>query len=241
MDDNLHMRFGIPLWAFGMKGDLSIEDQRAAVGTPQRQVGGHVNKDFWDFFDQLDFIAPISIDLRKGRFYFHTEVIYVKTSEGLEPRGAFAGSGANGDLTTKLAMGGINVGYEFVRQPKVTLTGFVGGRMTYVDATININAPGAGVAASASKSKFIGDPVIGLLGTWDFTKSLGVFVKGDVGGFGLIGDHFTWQAEPGFEWRISPHTYLQLEWRWLSTDFSKDRFNYDVQLMGPQAEFGWRF
>ena len=138
-------------------------------------------------------------------------------------------------------MGGINLGYEFVRQPSYTLTAFAGGRMTYVKAKIDINAPGLGVSDSISKWKFIGDPVFGLYGTWDFNRCLGVYVKGDVGGFGVLGDHFTWQAEPGFEWRISPHTYLQLEWRWLSTDFAKGDFNYDVRMNGPQAEFGWRF
>jgi hypothetical protein len=230
MDDNVHMRFGIPLWAFSMNGDIAVGDRQ-----------GHVDKDFWNFFDKLDFIAPISVELRKSRFYFHTEVIYVKSSQDLEPRGLFAGSGANGDLTTKQIFGGVNLGYELVRQPCYSLTAFAGGRGTYVDAKLNINAPGVGVSASASKSKFIGDPIVGLYGTWDFTKSLGVYVKGDVGGFGLIGDHFTWQVEPGAEWRISPHTYARVEWRCLSIDFSKSNFNYDMQFMGPQAEIGWRF
>lgn len=241
MDDNLHMRFGLPLWAFSMNGDIAIGEHEGVDAAHPGRTGGHVDKKFWDFFDQLDFVAPLSIDLRKSRFYFHTEAIYVKTTEGLEPSGAFAGSRATGTLTTKLVMGGVNFGYELVRQPSYTLTAFAGGRMTYVDAAINIKAPGLGVSASASKSKFIGDPVIGLYGTWDFSRCLGVYVKGDVGGFGLIGDHFTWQAEPGFEWRISPHTYLQLEWRWLSTDFDKGSLKYDMRLMGPQAEFGWRF
>lgn len=240
MDDDLHMRFGIPLWAFSMKGDTEIRDREGAGGQ-ERRVGGHVDKNLGDFFDKLDFVAALSIDLRKSRFYFHTEGLYVKTTAGFEPHGVFAGSGANGSATTKLAMGGINLGYEFVREPSYTVTAFAGGRMTYVDTRLNINAPGLGIAASASKSKFIGDPVIGLYGTWDFTKRLGVYVKGDVGGFGLLGDHFTWQAEPGGEWRISPHTYLQIEWRWLSTDFDKGSFKHDIQLMGPQAEFGWRF
>lgn len=229
-DDNIHGRIGIPLWAFSMKGDIAIGDRQA-----------HVDKDFWSFFDRLDFLAPIKVELRKRRFFFYTEMVYVKTSQDVEPRGIFAGSGANGDLTTKQIFGGIDVGYELVREPSYGLTAFVGGRMTYVKSKLNLSVPALSVSGSASKSKFIGDPVIGLYGTYDFSKCLGVYVKGDAGGFGLVGDHFTWQVEPGAEWRISPHTYARVEWRWLSIDFARSNFNFDMLFSGPQAEVGWRF
>ena len=84
LDDNLHMRFGLPLWAFSMKGDVAIRDELHLADHGGR-TGGHVDKDFFDFFDQLDFVAPLSVDLRKSRFYFHTEAIYVKTSADLNP------------------------------------------------------------------------------------------------------------------------------------------------------------
>lgn len=228
MDDNVHGRVGIPLWAFGMDGDINIRGHE-----------GHINKDFWSFFDHLDYIAPIKVEIRQGRFYFNAEAIYVKQRRDIEPRGIFASPSANGDLNLRELFSGLNLGYEIVRCPQYTLTAFAGGRMTYIKANLDFNGPLG--SATASKSRFIGDPVVGLYGTWDFSQHFGIYVKGDVGGFGLIGDHFTWQVEPGAEYRISPHTYARLEWRCLSIDFAKNDFNLDTTFMGPQAEIGWRF
>jgi hypothetical protein len=228
MDDNVHGRIGIPLWAFGMESDIKIGDHE-----------GHVDKDFWNFFDHLDFEAPIKVEIRKGRFFFYADMIYAKMSKELEPRGVFAASGANGELTLKQLMAGLNLGYELVREPNGSLTAFAGGRMSYIKAEIDINAPA--FSTSNSKTKFIGDPVIGLYGTYDINYWLGLYVKGDVGGFGLIGDHFTWQVEPGVDFRTSAHTYIRAAWRALGIDYAKNNFKYDATFMGPQLEIGWRF
>lgn len=230
MDDDVHMRIGLPLWALSMKGDVAIHDRQ-----------GHVDRDFWDFFDDLDFYAPLKIELRKNRFFFNVEGIYTKMGRSFEPRGVFGGPGTTGDLTLKQVLSGIDIGYVLVREPSYTLTAFAGGQVTYVKAQMDISAPAVGASASASKTKFFGDPIIGLYGTYDFNQCLGVYVKGQVGGFGVSGDHFTWEVEPGIDWRISPHTYARAEWRWLSFDFGRSNFEFDTEFMGPQVELGWRF
>ncbi|MGZ4962866.1 MAG: hypothetical protein ACXWC8_09955 [Limisphaerales bacterium] len=115
LDDNVHMRLGVPLWAFGMEGDVGIGDRQ-----------GHVDKSFSSFFDDLDFEAPVKVELRKSRFFFQAGMIYVKSSRDLEPRGVFA-SDRSGDLTLKQLTADINLGYELVRDPFYSLTAYAGG------------------------------------------------------------------------------------------------------------------
>jgi len=229
MDDKLQMRIGIPLWAPGLNGDITVGQEQ-----------GHIHKDFSSFFDRVDFIAPISIELRKSRFFFSADGAYMKTHQSVDSRGIFAAPGSTADMTLKQVYGNIDFGYELLRQPCYSLTAYIGARMAYLNPKLSINSPG--LTATRSTERFYGDPTIGLYGTYDFADWFGLYVKGDVGGFGVLNDHFTWAAQPGAEFRPSPHTYLRAGWHWLSLDIAnRDNFNFNATLGGPQLEFGWRF
>lgn len=229
MDDNVHMRIGIPLWAPSLNGDITIGQHQ-----------GHIHKDFSSFFDRVDFIAPLNIELRKSRFYFSANGFYMKTSQGFEPRGIFAAPGASGNLTLRQATGAIDLGYELVRQPCYSLTAYAGARMAYLKPDLTISS--AGFSTSRSTTRFYGDPIIGLYGTYQFLNWLGIYVKGDVGGFGLLNDHLTWAVTPAVEFRPLQHMYVRAGWEWLGLDVvNRNNFNFDATLGGPMVELGWRF
>ena len=155
LDDNVHMRIGLPLWGPGLNGDITVGQEQ-----------GHIHKDFSSFKDRVDFIAPLNIELRKSRFYFSLDGTYMKTSENLESRGIFAAPGSTAELTFKQLYGNIDLGYEFLRQPCYSLTAYLGARMAYLNPHLSISSPG--LTASRSTERFYGDPTIGLCGTMGF-------------------------------------------------------------------------
>jgi hypothetical protein len=223
------MRIGIPLWGPGLNGDITVGQEQ-----------GHIHKDFSSFKDRIDFIAPLNIELRASRFYFSLDGTYMKSSEDVESRGIFAAPGSTAELTLKQVYGNIDFGYEFVRQPRFSLTGYIGARVAYLNPHLSISSPG--LTASRSTERLYGDPTIGLCGTWDLARWFGFYVKGDVGGFGVLSDHFTWAVTPADEFRPSNHTYVRLGWHWLSFDIAnKENFNFNATFGGPLLELGGRF
>lgn len=229
VDDKLHMRIGIPLWAPSLKSDITIG-----------QLQAHGDKDFASFSSRGDFIAPLELELRKNRFYFNADGIYIKTGNNIETRGILGGPGSTAELTLKQFFGAFDVGYEIIKDPCFSLTAFGGARVTFLNPHLSITSPVG--SASRSTERLYGDPIIGLYATYQFAGWIGVYVKGDAGGFGLFNDHLTWEAQPGIEWRPSRHTYIRTGWRWTSVDVvNRPNFNFNSTFGGPLLEFGGRF
>src|SRR5262245_59969967 len=52
--DAWEFRIGYPLWAAGVKGTVGVGGREA-----------HVNDDFWDLLDTLDFTTALNLEIRK--------------------------------------------------------------------------------------------------------------------------------------------------------------------------------
>lgn len=78
--------------------------------------------------------------------------------------------------------------------------------------------------------------------TVEFNDWLSMHVRGDIGGGG---SDFCWNAEAGFDIRMSESGTLNLGFRALSTDYTTgsgaDRFEYDVVMYGPYVAFTLEF
>lgn len=86
------------------------------------------------------------------------------------------------------------------------------------------------------------DGFAGARATFECNDWLSLHVRGDIGGGG---SDFCWNAEAGFDIRMSESGVLNLGFRALSTDYTTgsgaDRFEYDVVMYGPYIAFTLAF
>jgi hypothetical protein len=161
------------------------------------QTRSHGDDSFIDVLDILDFTSSLNLEVRKGRFLFFSEGLYLKTSTDGAPRGLF--SGGNVAYDQKLAFDDLAVGYAVVKNDCFSLEAFAGAQLVYLEPKLTLSLPIAD--RTASTSKFWADPIVGVYLNYRFHKVLGFYTKGDVGGFD-VSSRLTWQVEGGLDWAI---------------------------------------
>ena len=223
--DGWDFRIGFPFWASGTKG---------TVGVRNREV--HIDDSFSDLLDTLDFILPINLEIRKSRFLFFSDGFYLKTSESGEPRGLF--SGAQVQLEQKSVFDDLAIGYAVVKTGCFSVEPFAGAQLVYLEPKLTLDLPVTDRTASASK--FWADPIVGAYLNFRISKLLGLYAKGDVGGFD-VSSRLTWQVEGGLDLAIATHFYARLAYRYMDNDYEKGQIYYNVAIQGPQLELGLRF
>jgi hypothetical protein len=207
------------------------------VGVRNRTA--NVDEDFWDIFDVLDFTAALNVEVRYcGHWLFFVNAIYIKTEEDARPGGLLSGIISEVDLTQKYVNSDFGVGYNLFPKKRLRLEPFGGGRLTYLDAEIDLHI--AGPNPEFSRSRTWVDPIVGLMFQYPTDSRFSLIAEADIGGFGVNSDS-TWQAQGGIEWDVTRHFYLRGTYRHLSTDYDDDGLLYDVALSGPQLEIGFRF
>ena len=92
------------------------------------------------------------------------------------------------------------------------------------------------------------DPVLGLRLRHCFTPNQEVFVRGDIGGFGISGSQFAWQAVGAYSyaWQFSGYQIAAvLGFRALGVNYRRgsgpDAFGIDEVFYGPIIGASFRF
>jgi opacity protein-like surface antigen len=84
------------------------------------------------------------------------------------------------------------------------------------------------------------DPYIGVRVQHPLTDRLTVVGYADVGGFG-VGSDSTWQALVGASYEFTKTISGKFGYRYLSVDYDKGGFLYDMANSGVYAGVGFRF
>lgn len=223
------VRIGLPLWAAGIDGKVGIDNRNADV-----------DEDFWDIADYLDFAAALNLEVRYcGHWLFFANTIYTKTGTEVTPGGLISSVISEVELTQKYVNSDFGVGYNLFPKKRIRLEPFVGGRLTYLEAEIDVHVVSA-PNPEFSRSRTWVDPIVGIMFQYPTDSWFSLFAEADIGGFGVNSDS-TWQAQGGLQWDVTRHFYLRGSYRYLATDYDDDGLLYDVALSGPQLEFGFRF
>ena len=233
-DDDWHFEASIPGWFSGIEGDVGILGRQA-----------HFQQKFADIIRHLDFMAALDLDARKGRWLFQSSLLYVKTSETVQPSGPVGGSILNSaKFSMKQWIIEGDIGYRVVDQSDFTLDAFVGARVTSLSGSLFFDLRGQAQALfgnpTVNSSKTWVDPIIGLAAKKKINDTVSVFAKGDIGGFGAASD-LTWQAAAGFEFQLSKSCFLALDYRALGVDYKSGGFKWDTVTHGPELVLGLRF
>jgi opacity protein-like surface antigen len=222
------------LWVSGMKGDVR------SGNLPKTSV----DMSFGDIVDVLDFGLMGALEARKGRWGLLFDAVYMKVSDSATASRAGPGGvtlTANADVKMKQSMLAGAVAYRAVegRSPMDVIGGV---RYSKIDVNANINANLFGLTGFVVRSgdKDWVDPYIGVRVQHPLTERWIFVGYADVGGFG-VGSDFTWQTALGVNYEFSKTMTAKLGYRYLSVDYDRGGFAYDMKTRGVYLGVGMRF
>jgi opacity protein-like surface antigen len=206
----------------------------------------HVDMSFSDIMDNLDAGLLGAFEARTGRWGFLFDGIYMKleasgTASRTGPGPIGATATASADLEVAQTMFAAAVAYRAV-EGRTPLDVIAGLRYAKIEADATIDGSffaQAGTAARSAKKDWV-DPYIGVrylqpvAGHWTLVSYL------DIGGFG-VGSEFTWQALVGANYDFSKTFAAKFGYRYLSVDYEKNGFVYDMANSGLYLGLGIRF
>lgn len=224
------------LWGAAMSGEVG------AGSLPTINV--HMS--FSDILDNLDAGLMGAFEARKGRWGLLFDAIYMKlgasataSRTGAGPIGATASAGA--DLEIAQSVFAAALAYRAV-EGRTPLDVIGGLRYAKIEADAQIDgsffAQTTSVARSADKSWV--DPYVGVRVLHPLAERWTLVGYADIGGFG-VGSDFTWQAAAGVNYEFSKAIAGKFGYRYMSVDYDKDGFRYDMANSGLYLGAGFRF
>lgn len=114
-----------------------------------------------------------------------------------------------------------------------------GGRINRLDAKLGFRGP-LGIEVEDSRNWF--DPYIGGRLIAPLSDRFAIYVRGDIGGFG-IGSDFAWYFNPALAVNLTQKVSLVVFYRFDHVDYvnEDDGFKFDVTISGPGAGIAFRF
>ncbi|MDQ0561569.1 opacity protein-like surface antigen [Rhizobium mesoamericanum] len=204
-------------WMAGLSGDT------AQFGLPSV----HINADFGDILDNLDFAFMAAGEARYDRFSVIGDVIYTKLSaDGETRRGILAD---DVEVTAKTFAGLLGVGYSVLENPSVNLDIVGGIRVWSVDTELSFSG-GLLHGREFDDSATWVDGVAGLRGKYFFTPEVYVTGWGLIGGGGADID---WDVALGVGYNFTDRISAIAGYRALGVDYSDSGFVFDVVEQGP--------
>jgi len=223
-------------WGAGMRGDVQL-GSLPKIST---------DVSFSDILDVLDFGIMGAFEARKGRWGMLFDAIYMKletdataSRTGAGPVGATATADANLEMKQTLLAAAASYRAVEGRSP---VDVFGGLRYFKIEASADINASFFAQTGTVSRSGDVDwvDPYIGARILYPVSDRWTLVGYGDIGGFG-VGSDFTWQALAGVNYHFSKSLSGKLGYRYLSVDYDKDGFLYDMASYGLYLGVGFRF
>jgi hypothetical protein len=211
-------------WAAGMSGDL------AQFGSPPV----HVDSDFSDILDHLEFAAMAIGEARRDRFSIFADVMYTKLGgDGETPGPVFDSI----DVTSETFAGLVGAGYSVWQDGNSHLDLVAGARVWSVDTDISFRG-GIGGNLDVSDGATWVDGLVGVRARYDFNENW-YFT-----GWGLVG-----AGEADVDWDVAGGLGYQFNDKWsgvagyraLGVDYSSDGFVFDVVEQGPIMGLVYRF
>lgn len=257
-------RFNVALygWAMSVSGNVTARNQTLDI-----------NASFLDLVQKSNSLTGFMgyFEADKGRAGMYADLVYANLGFGADRtsyRNPIAGlkitTTASAALTYQLFIVEVGGVYELFRWPgsegsSTALDGLLGFRYwnnsvaATFDVTANVNLSNLniqrsfGLAVARSDAIQWVDPVLGLRLRHRFTPNQEIFVRGDIGGFGL-GSQFSWQAVAAYSyaWQFTGYKIAAvLGFRALGVNYSSgagiDAVGINEVLYGPIIGGSFRF
>lgn len=227
VSDDWTFAFAPYIWAAGLKGEVAT-----LPGLPPTEV----DASFSDILENFDIGFMGVGEIRKGRWAFFSDLVYVDLSADAATPGPFF---SNVSIDAKTFIGTFAASYRAVATPNIHLDLQAGARVWSVETKL---ALGAGLLAARQRedSETWADPIIGLRARVELGSSFYLTGWGNIGGFGAASD-LTWDVLGGIGYQWNDWLASVVGYRHLSVDYENDGFLFDVEQSGPVIGAVFRF
>lgn len=204
-----------------MKGEIGI------AGLPPANVDADVST----IFGHLKFGAMLYFEASNDDWSISSDLLYMDLEQDLEDSNFIS----NGKISAK------QLAWEIAGLKQITSWFDVGMGMRLIGLDSAIEFTGAqGINRSGSESIYWVDPII-VMRFKDLLESKWILqFRGDIGGFG-IGSKFSWQAQANVGYRFSKLFQATIGYRYISVDYDKNDFLYDIDTYGGVIRLGFNF
>lgn len=208
------------VWTTGLTGE------QALFGLPPVKLDVGFDK----IFESLDFSIMAVGEARMGRWALVGDLNFTKLSADLKPAPGPLFGGVKVNVSAFTALAGVS--YRFADGPWGHVDGLVGARIWSLGNKVTIRPGVAGIGARGVDTEGWVDPMIGAIARVNLSEKWFLTTWGMVGGAG-VGADLTWDVLAALGYQFSPRWSASVGYRALGTDYSTDRFTYDVVQHGP--------
>lgn len=235
-------------WLTSMKGTQTVRGRSAKV-----------DASFVDLVEKSDTLAALmgNFEARKGPFALYADLVWSKVGvEGDSLRTRSIGPGITGTvgrslgLDIQMAIVEVGAAYEVLRSGPLAVDVLGGARYWYQEADLSLDVArtldigGLEIAGSRAFARSGSvdwlDPVIGARVRYAVAPGHELFLRGDIGGFG-VGSEFSWQAIGGYGFDFALYQGVTFSgvigYRALSVDYAqgsgRTRYEFDMLQHGP--------
>jgi hypothetical protein len=209
-------------WLAGVDGD---------IGAVPGLSGDDISLSFGDVWDSLDYAGMLFASARNGSWVVFADATATKQSveENL--------GGVPGGLTvqTESQTIALAAGRTISQSNDHRIHAYFGARGWWVSNDFEVEGQ---VDASSDANWF--DPIVGIAARRDLTDRWALIGMADIGGFG-VGADFEASLLGGVTYAFSDRFGVSVAWRYLSVDYSRDDFVYNVDQSGPVVGATFRF
>ena len=215
------------LWALSLDGDITIR------GTTQA-----VDVSFGDLLENLNFGANVRVEAWKGKWSFFADEMYAHLGDEISV------GPIDIDAETTLSITELGALYRFwdtylddAETRMLSTEAMVGGRWVYIGQELDFS-PGPNI----DKSIDWVDPFVGGRVHMDLSDDWAMFLRGDVGGFGIgSASDFTWQVQASAVYHPWERTALVFGYGVLDIDYGRGSFGLDATMSGPHVALAYMF
>jgi opacity protein-like surface antigen len=222
------------LWGAGLDGTVRINNRP--------QAGVAVEQSFSDILKVLDFAAMGAFEARKGRWGMLADAVYFKVSDEGSVTGplGFVSLAANAALTQQM--------YSLVATYRAiegrTAVDLVGG-LRYASVKWDVGIQASVPVLPPTDRRFVQtkdwvDPVVGARIQHALGDRWTLVGYADIGGFGA-GSDLTWQLLAGANYAFTPTFIGKVGYRYVSVDYDKQDFSYNMAFSGAFLGLGIRW
>ncbi|HSE99208.1 MAG TPA: hypothetical protein VLD57_13145 [Blastocatellia bacterium] len=219
-------------WQFQFTPYLFMSGIKGTAGA--RGFTSEVDAKFSDIIDEVNFGFMGTFEARKNKFMFLTDMLYINLSDSEATPGPLFSS-VKADF--KVFILDPEVGYRVAEKNGASLDLLGGLRYWHVNLRLDFRE-GVLPAVEAERSKNWVDAVGGLRVRAPLSERWFVVGKVDLGGGG---SDFTYQFVGAVGVDVAKSVSLLFGYRYLSVDYDKDDFLFDMSLKGPIIGARFRF
>jgi hypothetical protein len=243
-------------WLTSLKGTQTVRGRSVKV-----------DASFIDIVEKSDSLVALmgAFEARNGPLALYNDLVWTKIGvEGSNVRSRSLAPGVTGTLGTstsldfQMAIVEVGAAYEVVQSGPLAVDVLGGARYWYQEADLSLETArtvdvgdlefvgGRAVARSGSVDWL--DPVVGARVRYAVAPGHELFLRGDIGGFG-VGSDFSWQAIGGYGFEFATYHGIAFSgiigYRALYVDYSQGegqrRYEFDAVQHGPILGISARF